>query len=60
MEVHRDQGISKATQQIVGFIPEAFSEYQVGPWAQGIDCDKSFLKALLNFSLASLLSEHCY
>lgn len=28
MKVHRDQGISKATQQIVGFVPEAFSEHQ--------------------------------
>lgn len=27
MEVHWDQGISKATQQIVGFVPEAFSEH---------------------------------
>lgn len=28
MEVHRGQGISKVTQQIVGFVPEAFSEHQ--------------------------------
>lgn len=36
MEVHWDQGISKATQQIVGFVPEAFSEHRgKHGWALG-------------------------
>lgn len=61
MKVHRDQGISKATQQIVGFVLEAFSEHRGKPgWALGTGCDKSFLKAPLNFPLARLLSELCY